>query len=99
AADARSIAFGLLSGGPLASRLDREGGMAEERAAQIAIRVLEALAEAHRLGVVHRDVNPTNIFLCDYAGQRDFVKVLDFGIAKRSVKDATQLTASDVVVG
>ncbi len=93
------LAFELLTGEPLTKRLGREGGQPEKRIAHLALKVLEVLNEAHSHGVVHRDIKPSNVFLCDYAGQRDFIKLLDFGIAKRAGADATQLTAVDEFVG
>lgn len=93
------LAFELLNGEPLTKRLERERGQTEERTAQLALKVLEVLTEAHGLGVVHRDIKPANVMLCDYAGQRDFIKLLDFGIAKRAGAEATQLTAIDEFVG
>ena len=52
------------------------------RTQRIAIQILKSLAEAHANGVVHRDMKPANVMLCEIYGERDFVKVLDFGIAK-----------------
>jgi serine/threonine-protein kinase len=44
--------------------------------------VCQSLAEAESHGLVHRDIKPANLFVCRYGGEHDFVKVLDFGIAK-----------------
>ncbi len=93
------IAFELLEGRSLGRFLEERGPQPPEVVARVARAMLEALADAHELGMIHRDIKPANVFLCDYAGSHDFVKVLDFGIAKRSGRDATQLTATDVVVG
>lgn len=93
------IAFELLEGRSLGRFLEERGAQPAEVVARVARAVLEALADAHELGMIHRDIKPANVFLCDYLGSHDFVKVLDFGIAKRSGRDATQLTATDVVVG
>jgi serine/threonine-protein kinase len=65
------------------------------------IETCEALDEAHELGVVHRDLKPANLFVvCDTKGDTR-IKVLDFGISKwiDSEDNATELTASDAVVG
>ena len=65
--------------------------------------VCGSLEEAHGRGIVHRDLKPDNIILTTRAGQADFVKVLDFGIAKRSeAKDQAQeqkLTQQGMVLG
>ena len=78
-------AMELLEGCTLETVLQGEA-LTLERAVRIATQVAEALAAAHAVGVVHRDVKPANIFLVD-PGERDFVKLLDFGVAKLRLKD------------
>ena len=72
----------LLNGTPLDAEIDRRGALDEERVGRIAIQMLKSLAEAHDKGIIHRDIKPANIFLTELAGEKDFIKVLDFGIAK-----------------
>jgi len=71
------------------------------RAVHIAAQVCKALEEAHGKGVVHRDLKPDNIFLQEVAGENDFVKVLDFGLAKFVSGDFERdnLTKTGYVVG
>lgn len=72
-----------LEGSSLGS-IVRQGALPPRRAVFIVMQVLSALAAAHEKGVVHRDVKPENVFLIDIPGvATDFVKVLDFGIAKQ----------------
>ena len=70
-----------LRGHTLADRL-RRGPLPAAKAITIASEVLLSLTEAHRVGLVHRDVKPANVFLADIGSVRDFVKVLDFGMVK-----------------
>jgi serine/threonine-protein kinase len=73
-----------------------EGPLPLDRALRIALQMCDALARAHELGVIHRDIKPDNVFLLHgYDG--DFVKLLDFGLAK--VKGDMRLTATGVVFG
>jgi serine/threonine-protein kinase len=74
----------MLDGEELADRLAREGTIDPARAVSILIQCCRALGAAHQKGIVHRDMKPENIFLIERAGTRDFVKIVDFGIAKMS---------------
>ncbi len=89
------IVMELLVGEPLAQRLRRPLALAE--AASILDQAASALAAAHEGGVVHRDLSPTNVFLCE--GQpRPRVKVMDFGISK-VLGQESGLTADLAVLG
>jgi serine/threonine-protein kinase len=72
----------LLEGTSLADELERHGRVPARRALGIMRHVLAGLDHAHSVGVVHRDVKPENIFLVHQRGDRDFAKLVDFGIAK-----------------
>ena len=66
--------------------------------------VLNALDEAHAQGVIHRDLKPSNIMLIERRGEKDFVKVCDFGIAKATLGDSdddrsAMLTVQGLVCG
>ncbi|MBK8173287.1 MAG: serine/threonine protein kinase [Sandaracinaceae bacterium] len=74
----------MLVGEDLADLLAREGTLAPRRAAHILIQCCKALGAAHSKGIVHRDMKPENIFLITREDQADFVKIVDFGIAKMS---------------
>src|SRR5215467_9383714 len=77
------IAMEFLSGESLAHVVHRDGRLMPERVDVIIGQICGSLQEAHDKGIVHRDVKPENILLTNPAGEADFVKVLDFGIAKR----------------
>ncbi len=72
----------FLQGEALADRMKREAPLDPARALNIAAQVADALAASHAHGIVHRDLKPENIFLIHKGGTNDFVKVLDFGLAK-----------------
>ncbi len=72
----------LLEGETLACHVARLGPLSPARAVHIVGQAARALGEAHERGIVHRDVKPENLFLTSLGGEHDFVKVLDFGIAK-----------------
>ena len=76
-----------LRGGDLAAALEAEGRLSHERAIRIACQIGSSLAEAHQQGIVHRDLKPENIFLTRTAGGDEWVKVLDFGLAKLQADD------------
>ncbi len=92
----------LLEGRNLLELFRATGPLPWRRMLAIARAVCSALSEAHGLGIVHRDLKPANIFLEDRAGG-DFVKVLDFGIAKimqgSGIDDGSELTVTGQAVG
>src|SRR5262249_4983531 len=71
-----------LEGVELAKVIDEGGALEIGRALRIASQICRAVAAAHAAGIIHRDLKPENIFLVSRDGMSDFVKVLDFGIAK-----------------
>jgi serine/threonine protein kinase len=82
----------LIEGESLAAVLERERALPVDRAVTIAKQVLDALEHAHSRGVVHRDLKPENIMLVRVEGvDGDFVKLLDFGIAKLQDDDPNHL--------
>jgi tRNA A-37 threonylcarbamoyl transferase component Bud32 len=96
------IVMEFLHGKSLADLLETQGAMAPERVEAILEQVCGSLEEAHARGIVHRDLKPDNIVLVERAGKKDFVKVLDFGIAKRAKeedKDEQKLTQQGMVLG
>ena len=76
------IAMEYLRGQSLAQAQGRGQPMPPKRVIHIMRQVCKSLAEAHKAGIIHRDLKPDNIFLEDIQGERDYVKVLDFGVAK-----------------
>jgi eukaryotic-like serine/threonine-protein kinase len=78
------------------------GPMPAERVVFILRQMCHSLSEAESCGLVHRDIKPANIFLCRYGEDHDFVKVLDFGIAKAIQATAnapTAITLGNIVQG
>jgi serine/threonine-protein kinase len=71
-----------LDGRPLEDVLKEERRLAPARIVHIIEQVLKSLGEAHTHGVVHRDIKPDNIMLIDQFGEKDFVKLLDFGVSR-----------------
>ncbi len=87
-----------LDGDTLAERLERERRLPLATAVRIASQVASALASTHEKGIVHRDLKPENVFLVRVTGEKEFAKVLDFGISK--VRGAgRRLTAQNMVIG
>ncbi|MDX9724583.1 MAG: serine/threonine-protein kinase [Myxococcota bacterium] len=76
------ICMEYLEGQTLEDRIVNQGPMSMVEALRIGLQISKSLTEAHQNGIVHRDMKPSNVFLCSVAGSPDFVMVLDFGIAK-----------------
>jgi serine/threonine-protein kinase len=91
------LAMELLEGENLAQRLARVGRLDLKTSAGLIEQASRGLAVAHAVGVVHRDVKPSNLFLARTA-EGEVLKVLDFGIAKRPDEDVA-MTSSHEVVG
>ncbi len=94
-------AMELLEGANLAEIVERCGAQPPARALHVVASVAGALGEAHRMGLIHRDVKPANIILCEQGGIPDFVKVLDFGLVKEihDPEGDVALTAVGAITG
>jgi eukaryotic-like serine/threonine-protein kinase len=92
------IVMELLRGEPLSSLLKRERRLAPALAMQVARDVCSALMAAHAEGFIHRDLKPSNLFVVDRQARGLFVKVLDFGLAKRLEVD-NNLTQTGTFLG
>ena len=90
----------LLDGISLQALVGDSGPLAPGRAVHVLSQMCESLHEAHERGLVHRDLKPSNVMVCRVALTFDFVKVLDFGLAK-TIGDAglTQLTMAGTTTG
>jgi eukaryotic-like serine/threonine-protein kinase len=88
-----------LDGKPLTKVLAEIRPMPLPRLVHIARQIADALAAAHQRGIVHRDLKPDNIFLVRRGQEPDFVKILDFGIAKVSTSATAKLTRAGTVFG
>ena len=95
--DLHYIVMSFLEGETLGERLEREKVFEESSAVRIVRQVASALAAAHDHGIVHRDLKPENVFLLNHPDYPDYVKVLDFGIAK--LIGTQQPKASRTVLG
>ncbi len=93
------MAMEYLEGHTLGQALRFQNPLPTERTVHIAKQILRSLGEAHGQKLVHRDLKPDNIFLIHHYGVPDFVKVLDFGIAKALLDTAASLTQTGTVVG
>ncbi len=93
-------AMELLDGATLQRIVAVDGPQAPGRVVRILSMVCGALTEAHAIGLIHRDIKPANIMLCAQGGERDVVKLLDFGLVKEfEVGGDVQLTGASTVIG
>jgi eukaryotic-like serine/threonine-protein kinase len=91
----------LLNGMDLQTLVDRFGPFPAARVVSVLRQVCLSLEEAHRAGLIHRDIKPKNIFLCRLGLDFDFTKVLDFGLVKNTDrgKDASVMTVEGATTG
>lgn len=100
AANELYIVMEYLEGETLADLIQREGAITPDRATRIIRQACASLSEAHEAGIVHRDLKPDNIFLTRLGEEKDWVKVLDFGLAKLADNDQTaRITQNGKVFG
>ena len=90
------LAMEHVEGRSLHEVIRSEAPFAPARAVAIAAQIADALAEAHRRGVIHRDLKPSNVMLVKREGRDELVKLLDFGIAKL---DGVDLTSTGMACG
>jgi serine/threonine protein kinase/Tfp pilus assembly protein PilF len=96
------LVMDYLKGNTLADVLDKEEYLHLQKGLSVFIQIASALSHAHQKGVIHRDLKPANIMLVEYEGQGDFVKIVDFGIAKtlhREDGQSVELTQTGQVFG
>ncbi len=90
----------LLDGISLEALVERFGPLPAPRVRHILLQICESLEEAHQRNLVHRDLKPSNVMLCKLALRHDFVKVLDFGLAKcAACEDVSRITMDGVAAG
>jgi serine/threonine-protein kinase len=94
------MAMEYLAGRDLSRVISQDWPLQEPRIIRIGAQILSALAEAHAQGIIHRDLKPENVMVEPRRDEPDFVKVLDFGIAKITAgADEPKLTAVGLVCG
>ena len=89
----------ILQGRNLQELINDSGALQVAQVADIMVQVLSALGASHALGIFHRDLKPGNIFLTTRAGKKNWVKLLDFGIAKIKQPAEKGLTATGQMMG
>ncbi|MDF2694919.1 MAG: serine/threonine kinase, partial [Labilithrix sp.] len=92
-------AMEYVDGLSLEQLVERHGKISPRRVIHILHQVASALVEAHRLGLIHRDIKPANILLCERGCLPDFVKVVDFGLAKVVLQENAALSNANMVAG
>lgn len=92
------IVMEYAQGETLGKYLKAHGALTLDEFLPIAVQTLKGIAEAHKMGLIHRDIKPANIVLCELEGEKNFVKILDFGLAKLA-QGGEDLTKEQQLVG
>jgi len=94
------MAMEFLDGMSIRQAIDRFGRLQPARVMRIISQCCQSLGEAHNYGIIHRDIKPDNLYLVTVGGQSDFVKVLDFSVAKLKQQSGSAMqTQAGVVFG
>ncbi|MGH9552270.1 MAG: serine/threonine protein kinase, partial [Terriglobales bacterium] len=93
------LVMDFLEGRSLAQILTEDGRMETTRAVKVLQQMAQALASAHAKGIVHRDLKASNVLLVTAEGTPDFVKIIDFGIAKVAAPDESDVTSNLTMTG
>ncbi|MEZ6127499.1 MAG: serine/threonine protein kinase [Planctomycetaceae bacterium] len=92
-------AMEYIKGPSLQELVEQDGPQIPERVVWILIQICRSLREAHARGLIHRDIKPQNIMLCRRGGECDFVKVLDFGLARSLETEQQRVTETKLLIG
>jgi serine/threonine protein kinase len=94
-------AMEYLEGLDLQALVEKTGPQPPARVAHLLAQIAGALGHAHGLGLLHRDVKPANVFLCERGGEHDVVKVLDFGLSSEfgTARTDVDRTEAGAIVG
>jgi formylglycine-generating enzyme required for sulfatase activity/tRNA A-37 threonylcarbamoyl transferase component Bud32 len=98
------LAMPFLKGEPLDARLKRQPRLPVEEVISLGKQIAEGLAAAHKKGLIHRDIKPGNIWLEPHEGERgsgptNWVKILDFGLARALTGEDVNLTKTGMILG
>lgn len=96
------IAMEFLQGQDLRKLIKDQGPLSVDRSLKLGAQVASALSAAHKLGIIHRDIKPDNIFVTDGSNGYEVAKVLDFGIAKAkegALQGGFTATKTGVIIG
>jgi serine/threonine protein kinase len=93
------IALEYLDGLSLRSAFLAQGALSQARALHIMLQIADAVGVAHEHGIVHRDLKPENVMLVQRGDDPDFVKVLDFGVARVDHADPSIATHAGAIFG
>lgn len=94
------IIMELLHGHDLKDEIKAKGPLDPQRMIPLFIDTLEALGDAHKMGIVHKDIKPTNLFLADPGSRRESLKLVDFGIAHiAQTSEENRLTKTGYMLG